>query len=220
MTTPSPSAPSTASISSNSSRWTKWRLRTQAAEHLNVLHQTVRGWSVLINEVNIVQKLWPISKGHLIPSEVMTMNQSQLKKTLLQAVSGNTVSANSVTRLFGVGKKLAQSARKARMDPVIQWRMSLRQASRSTKLSDETRNWVIDFYYQQDITRELPGKRDQIVVRGPDGAKSVVSKKILEVTLTEIWDLFYQRSGKKIPDIRGTIPIFAIIYRLRYDSTT
>ena len=68
------------------------------------------------------------------------MNQSQLKKTLLQAVSGNTVSANSVTHLFGVGKKLAQSARKARMDPVIQWRMSLRQASRSTKLSDETRN--------------------------------------------------------------------------------
>ena len=79
------------------------------------------------------------------------------------------------------------------MASTLQWQISLRQSPRSSGLSDIVRASVIDFYYRPEISRELPGKRDQINIRNMnDGTCERVSKKILEVSLSEAFQMFKQ----------------------------
>lgn len=49
---------------------------------------------------------------------------------------------------------------------------------------------VIDFYNKDDVSQQLAGKKDTRVVRGPDGSKTYVQKRVMIMTLTEAFAYF------------------------------
>ena len=111
------------------------------------------------------------------------------RKAILQSVSGQNLTGRGISRMLGVRRSLANAAISSRMANTMQFQISLRQAPRSSRISDEIRKSVIEFYYRPEISRELPGKNDQVTVVNPnDGTKERVSKKILEVSLTEAYN--------------------------------
>ena len=203
-------------LSDSPSRQTRWRKKATALEALTPLSPSskVAAVKTLITQSSPNTRQTFDAAGitpkknvgenivHNLQGAFQTLHRNDnetvaMKKNILQGVSGGEVSANSITRLFGVGRKLALVARKVRMDPLLQWRLSLKQEPRSSRLSDSVRNHVMQFYYDSDISRELPGKRDQMTIKSPiDGERVVISKKILEVTLSEAYNLY----RKKFPD--------------------
>ena len=65
------------------------------------------------------------------------------------------------------------------------------------KMSDQEIEDVVTFFNSEDISRELPGKKDTKVVRLPDGTKEKKRKKLLLGTLNFVYKE-YLKTGKTI----------------------
>jgi translation initiation factor 2 beta subunit (eIF-2beta)/eIF-5 len=115
-----------------------------------------------------------------------------LKSALVHSAVGGSVTARGLCRMIGSGRKLTTKlANLKSVDAATQWRLSLRQAPRSSKLSDAVRKTVLSFYHRSDISRELPGTKHTILITDPvTREKNRVPKKILEDTLYQTYRKF------------------------------
>ena len=59
-------------------------------------------------------------------------------------------------------------------------------------LSSTTKNAILHYYERDDISYQLPGKRDTVVVRMVGGKKETFQKRILLYNLREIHQMFLQ----------------------------
>ena len=64
----------------------------------------------------------------------------------------------------------------------------------SLKLADKLKNDVYNFYIRDDISYQLPGKKDTIIVREKDGSKVIYQKRILFNNLRENFELFKEEN--------------------------
>ena len=72
-------------------------------------------------------------------------------------------------------------------------------------LPDETKQKVQEFYLDQGVSRHLPGQKDVVMVRGPNGQKEERRKHLLLSNLNEAYCLFKQRN----PDVSVAFSTFA-----------
>ncbi|CAF1346632.1 unnamed protein product [Rotaria sordida] len=68
------------------------------------------------------------------------------------------------------------------VQPVIQ--------SRSTDISEDTKNKVIQFYQLDEISSVATGKKDFVIIDSPDGSKVKVQKRYLVMTVQEVYEQF------------------------------
>ena len=61
---------------------------------------------------------------------------------------------------------------------------------RSDKIPEETLQSVINFYHRLDVSRELPGAKDTVKVKKPDGTTEVLQKKLLLLNVKEAHEVF------------------------------
>ena len=64
----------------------------------------------------------------------------------------------------------------------------------SLKLADKLKNDVYNFYIRDDISYQLPRKKDTIVVKEEDGSKVTYQKRILFNNLRENFELFKEEN--------------------------
>ena len=57
---------------------------------------------------------------------------------------------------------------------------------------------VHSFYLRDDISYQLPGKKDTVVVKEDDGSKVTYQKRILFNNLRENYELFKEERGKDL----------------------
>ncbi|CAF4454979.1 unnamed protein product, partial [Didymodactylos carnosus] len=65
-------------------------------------------------------------------------------------------------------------------------------------ISDEIKNAVHKFYLRDDVSYQLPGKRDTIVVKNDDNTKITYQKRILLNNLRESFELFIEENKEII----------------------
>lgn len=65
----------------------------------------------------------------------------------------------------------------------------------SLQLADNIKDDVQDFYLRDDISYQLPGKRDTVVVKDDDGSKLTYQKRILLNNLRETYELFKEENS-------------------------
>lgn len=192
-------------VSPSASKSTTWRRKTEIKKALISLTPKSKAATL----AGVIEECSPTTSSHLTDAGVTKPQNAQVvqnlqyafetldkhdntsnlvRSTLLKGVAGPGISGRGLSRLFGVGRPQANAAMKARNAVTIQWQMSLRQAPRSSRLSDEIRDSVLRFYYKPEISRELPCKRDQLNIKNSlDGSIERIPKRILEVTLTEAY---------------------------------
>lgn len=61
---------------------------------------------------------------------------------------------------------------------------------RSTAIACETVQLVTDFYIRDDVTRQAPGRKDAVTVRGADGIKSKLQVRHMMYSINETYQLF------------------------------
>jgi hypothetical protein len=64
----------------------------------------------------------------------------------------------------------------------------------TVQLADQLKNDVHNFYLRDDISYQLPGKRDTVVVKEDDGSKVTHQKRILFNNLRETYELFKEEN--------------------------
>jgi len=62
------------------------------------------------------------------------------------------------------------------------------------QLSDKLKTDIHNFYVRDDISYQLPGKRDTVVVKKDDGSKVTYQKRILLNNLRENYELFMEEN--------------------------
>lgn len=77
-------------------------------------------------------------------------------------------------------------------------------AKRGKPLQENTRDKVIDMYRDQEYTREMPGERNTVSIRGLDGNKTYHQKHLILVNLRELYHHFNQ----KYPEERISVSKF------------
>ena len=65
----------------------------------------------------------------------------------------------------------------------------------SLQISDKIKDDVYNFYMRDDISYQLPGKRDTVVVKQNDGSKITYQKRILFNNLRENYELFIEENN-------------------------
>ena len=65
----------------------------------------------------------------------------------------------------------------------------------TTQLTDQLKNDVYNFYLRDDVSYQLPGKRDTVVVKGDDGSKKTYQKRVLFNSLRENYELFKEENN-------------------------
>ena len=76
-----------------------------------------------------------------------------IKSTVVHSAIGEGISGRGIARAFGAGRGLVAKLAKMKNDAASTWRLSFRQAPRSSKLTDVVRDCIIKFYYQHDVSR-------------------------------------------------------------------
>jgi hypothetical protein len=97
-------------------------------------------------------------------------------------------SVAATARLLGVSRK---SLAKHSKDET-----SVRKV-RKHKVSDNVAERVNNFFLE-DVSRQMPNKRDVLLVKGPDGEKVLTQKHIIEVTPSEAFTKFQENN----PDVK------------------
>lgn len=64
----------------------------------------------------------------------------------------------------------------------------------SLQISDKIKDHIYNFYIRDDVSYQLPGKRDTIVVKQNDGSKITYQKRILFNSLRENYELFIEEN--------------------------
>ena len=64
----------------------------------------------------------------------------------------------------------------------------------SLKLADKLKNDIYNFYIRDDISYQLPGKKDTVVVKEKDGSTVTYQKRILFSNLRENFELFKEEN--------------------------
>ncbi|XP_074105433.1 uncharacterized protein LOC141531481 [Cotesia typhae] len=61
-------------------------------------------------------------------------------------------------------------------------------------LSNDIKSKVIDFYKSDDISVNLPGKRDFLSIRNDNGQREHIKKKIILCNLKELYEIFKEQN--------------------------
>ncbi|CAF3030893.1 unnamed protein product [Rotaria sp. Silwood2] len=63
------------------------------------------------------------------------------------------------------------------------------------QVAEKLRDDVHNFYLRDDISYQLPGKRNTVVVRGADGSRITYQKRVLLENIRETYELFKEESN-------------------------
>lgn len=110
--------------------------------------------------------------------------------------------AYKLSQVFGCGIKMAHNALKLREEHGAGSCPAKRVGRR---LPEETKELVVEFYMDQNMSRHLPGKNDTVSVRLPDGRKEPRQKHMLLCNLNEAFCAFKM----KYPDTVISFSSFA-----------
>ena len=66
----------------------------------------------------------------------------------------------------------------------------------TVQLADKLKTDVYNFYLRDDISYQLPAKKDTLIIKKDDGGIVTYQKRILFNNLSEIYELFKEENGK------------------------
>jgi hypothetical protein len=155
----------------------------------------------------IADTVMRLSLGHGIPLEPSSstvntvdskilkhLKETLLSKTtyqekiqLLTVAAAAELSAYRISLECGVSIYLAQRAKELFEEKGF---LALPDPKKGKTLPEETLKLVNKFYLDDSISRQLPGKKDAVLVRAKDGTKEYIQKRLLLHTLSECYLLF------------------------------
>ena len=134
--------------------------------------------------------------------EKFALTKSRSEMIRILTVLPKSWSIPQIIEEFGVSIYMARLAKKIVKDKGV---MSSPNSKARKSLSEDTVKLVKAFYYHDDISRVIPGKKDFLSVRNSEGEKEHKQKRLVLCNLKEAYHQFKQQH----PDIKVGFSKFA-----------
>ena len=108
-------------------------------------------------------------------------------KLMILTLVPKSWSCKKIENEFGVSNYIARKAKKLTQEKGI---LSTPDPKPGKALSDDTVNLVKKFYCSEEVSRQMPGKKDYISIKDKNGCRSHVQKCLILGNLREIYQLF------------------------------
>lgn len=116
--------------------------------------------------------------------------------TKLQLLTLSPFSLYKTAAMFGAPLYMVRKARQVKAAHGILG--TPRKKIGSVKLSEEKKAEVISFYQRDDVSRVLPGKKDVISVRCPDGKRENFQKRLVLSNLREVYQQYKNETADSV----------------------
>ena len=127
---------------------------------------------------------------------------SRSEKLVILTILPQSWSLKKISRVFGVSRYLARQAKLLVAEKGV---MSSPNPQHINTLSLQTGEAVRNFYFSDDMSRVMPGRKDFISVLGADGVRQHMQKRLLLCNLKEAYNEWKNRH----PDLKVGFSKFA-----------
>lgn len=123
-------------------------------------------------------------------------------KVLALSVLPQSMSISKIQNYFNVTKHMVCKTKALVSEEGV---LCTPKPKKGNSLSEEVKDIVKNFYYDIDISREMPGMKDCVTVRDEQGRKEKKQKRLVLANLSEIYKAFRE----KFPDVKVSFSKFA-----------
>ena len=146
----------------------------------------------ILSNLGVLEDIENVSEENEIVKKIKDLAQDDLSKEVkafIVQIMPSSWSVNDVVRNTGLSKRLVHDVRSGKF--------KLERKESSNKLSPEKIIQIREFYFEDRITRTMPGQNDVISVRQSDGKRKPERKELLQFTLEEAFKRYQAEYGEK-----------------------